>query len=168
MYPTGGAWALGVGLDLRSHSRRCFRMALMTSRSSMKLMICMIPRHFGQVRGSTFPDQVGDRLRSSESAGPSLSGIPSNFYRLPGCRGPGRLQVRLSGYVGQQGGVSSFSLEMPWRHHPRQEPYEVILHVRIRAGGAGQLASLPRPPPFGFCEFFDTRQEFLYNPSARK
>ena len=23
------------------------------------------------------------------------------------------------------------------RQHPRQEPYEVILHVRIRAGGAG-------------------------------
>jgi hypothetical protein len=57
-------------------------------------------------------------------------------------------QVRLSGYVGQQGGASSFSLEMPWRHHPRQEPYEVIPHVRIRAGGAGQLASLPRPIPY--------------------
>jgi len=42
----------------------------------------------GQVRGSTFPDQVEDRLRSSGSAGPSFSGIPSNFYRLPGCRGP--------------------------------------------------------------------------------
>jgi hypothetical protein len=56
----------------------------------------------------------------------------------------------------------------PWRHHPKQEPYEVMPHVRIRAGGAGQPASLPRPPPFGFCEFFDTRQEFLYNPSARK
>jgi len=101
-------------------------MALVTSRSSMKLMIRMIPRHFGQaplnseglfpppnkhfllnhgqgtlsgryystgqVRGSTFPDQVEDRLRSSGSAGPSFSGIPSNFYRLPGCRGPRRLR----------------------------------------------------------------------------
>ena len=43
-------------------------MALVTSRSSMKLMIRMIPRHFGQVRGSTFPDQVGDRLRESTGA----------------------------------------------------------------------------------------------------
>jgi len=88
----------------------------------MKLMIRMIPRHFGhaplnseglfrppikhfllnhgqvtlsgryystgQVRGSTFPDQVEDRLRSSGSTGPSFSSIPSNFYQLPGCRGP--------------------------------------------------------------------------------
>jgi len=100
MYPAGGAWALGVGsrikygtgFDLTSHSPRCFRMVLMTSRSSMKLRIRMIPRHFGQVRGSPFPDQVGDRLRSSGSTGPSFSGIPSNFYRLPGCRGPRRLR----------------------------------------------------------------------------
>ena len=83
---------MGVGLDLTSHSPRCFRMVLMTSRSSMKLRIRMIPRHFGQVRGSPFPDQVGDRLRSSGSAGPSFSGIPLNFYRLPGCRGPRRLR----------------------------------------------------------------------------
>jgi hypothetical protein len=84
---------------LTSHSPRCFRIPLMTSRSSMKLMIRMVPPHpstgsgqaFGQVRGSTFPDQVGDRLRSSGSAGPSSSGIPSSFYRLPGCRELGRL-----------------------------------------------------------------------------
>jgi hypothetical protein len=31
------------------------------------------------------------------------------------------------------------------RHQPRQEPDEVVPHVRIRAGGAGQPASLPRP-----------------------
>jgi hypothetical protein len=60
----------------------------MTCRSSMKLMIRMIPRHFGQVRGSTFPDQVGDKLRFSDTAGLSSSGTPSNFYRLPGCKGP--------------------------------------------------------------------------------
>ena len=30
------------------------------------------------------------------------------------------------------------------RYHPRQEPYGVILRVRICAGGAGQPASLPR------------------------
>ena len=121
-FRAGGAWALGVGLDLTSHSPRCFRMVWMTSRSSMKLMIRMIPRHFGQaplnseglfrppikhfllnhgqvtlsgryystgqVRGSTFPDQVGDRLRPSGSAGPSSSGIPLNFYRIQGCMGP--------------------------------------------------------------------------------
>ena len=48
MYPAGGAWALEVGLDLASHSPRCFRMAWMTSRSSIKLMIRMVPRHFGE------------------------------------------------------------------------------------------------------------------------
>lgn len=37
----------------------------------------------------------------------------------------------------------------PWppvrfrRHHPRQEPYAAIPHVRVCAGGAGQLAFLP-------------------------
>ena len=31
------------------------------------------------------------------------------------------------------------------RHHHRQEPYAVMLHVRICAGGGGQLPSLPRP-----------------------
>jgi hypothetical protein len=32
------------------------------------------------------------------------------------------------------------------RHDPRQEPYAVIPHVRICAGGGGQPPSLPRPP----------------------
>src|SRR5215468_3582753 len=36
-----------------------------------------------------------------------------------------------------------------YRHDPRQEPDEVILHVRIRAGGAEQSASLPRPSQTG-------------------
>jgi hypothetical protein len=31
-----------------------------------------------------------------------------------------------------------------WRYHPRQEPYAVAPHVRIRAGGVGKPASLPR------------------------
>ena len=123
-FRAGGAWALGVGFDLTSQRPKCFRMALMTSRSSMKLMIRMIPRycgqaplnseglfrppikHFllnhgqvtlsgryyssGQVRGSTFPDQVGDRLRSSGLAGPSFSGIGGRRRRgsrgRPSCR----------------------------------------------------------------------------------
>jgi maltooligosyltrehalose trehalohydrolase len=42
---------LGVGRELTSHRPRCFGMVLMTSRPSMKL-IRMIPRHFGQTRGS--------------------------------------------------------------------------------------------------------------------
>jgi hypothetical protein len=96
-YPAGGPWALGVGLVLTSHSPRCFRMALVTCGFSIKLMIPMIPRHFGQVRESTFPDQVGDRLLYSGSAGPNFSGIPSNFYRLPGCRGPRGLRFFFPG-----------------------------------------------------------------------
>ena len=63
----------------------------MPSRSSMTLMIRMVPRHFGQVRGSIFPDQVGDRLPSSGLAAPSSSGIHSSFYRLPEWWGPRRL-----------------------------------------------------------------------------
>ena len=31
------------------------------------------------------------------------------------------------------------------RHDLRQEPYAVVPHVRICAGGAGQPASLPQP-----------------------
>ncbi len=32
------------------------------------------------------------------------------------------------------------------RHDLRQEPYAVVPHVRICAGGGGQPPSLPRPP----------------------
>ena len=45
LYETGGACALGMGLDLTSQRPRCFRMALMTSMSSMALMILMVPWH---------------------------------------------------------------------------------------------------------------------------
>ncbi len=73
-----GTWALGVGsrikygtgFDLTSHSPRCFRMALMTSRSSMKLMIRMVPRHFGQVRGSTSPIKSGTGSDLLDQPGP--------------------------------------------------------------------------------------------------
>jgi hypothetical protein len=34
--------------------------------------------------------------------------------------------------------------------NPRQEPYEVIPHVRIRAGGRSQGRSLPRLISFEF------------------
>ena len=40
------------------------------------------------------------------------------------------------------------------RHmNPRQEPYEVIPHVRIRAGGRSQGRSLPRLTRFWICRF---------------
>ena len=39
---------------------------------------------------------------------------------------------------------ASLPLAATVRQDPRQEPYEAIPHVRIRAGGVGQPASLPR------------------------
>ena len=53
VFTGGGAWAFAGGLDRMSQRPRCCRMVLMTSRSSMKLMIRMVPRHFGQMSGST-------------------------------------------------------------------------------------------------------------------
>src|SRR5262244_1900938 len=43
-------------------------------------------------------------------------------------------------------------LPYAYRHDPRQEPDEVILHVRTRAGGAEQSASLPRPSQAGLAQ----------------
>ena len=42
--------------------------------------------------------------------------------------------------------LSSLPVAAVCRSDLRQEPYEVVPHVRIRAGGAGQPASLPRLP----------------------
>jgi len=39
------------------------------------------------------------------------------------------------------------------RHHPRQEPYEVVPRVRIRAGGGPKGPSLPRLPLCGSLVF---------------
>jgi len=47
--------------------------------------------------------------------------------------------VRLSGYERRT------VIRLPCRYNLRQEPYAVVPHVRIWAGGAGQPASLPRP-----------------------
>ena len=47
--------------------------------------------------------------------------------------------MRLSGYERQT------VIRLPCRYNLRQEPYAVVPHVRICAGGAGQPASLPRP-----------------------
>ena len=41
--------------------------------------------------------------------------------------------------------LPSLSFSAFWRHYPRQEPYAVVPHVRICAGGVGQPAFLPRP-----------------------
>jgi len=49
----------GGGLALASHNPRCSRMARITDGSSIKLMIRMVPRHFGQTRGSTIPAYAG-------------------------------------------------------------------------------------------------------------
>ncbi len=38
-----------------------------------------------------------------------------------------------------------FVFRTPDRYYPREEPYEVVLHVRICAGGRPQGRSLPRP-----------------------
>ena len=43
--------------------------------------------------------------------------------------------------------MPSLSVGTPWRHYLRQEPGAVVAHAGICAGGAGQLASLPRPIP---------------------
>jgi hypothetical protein len=48
----------------------------MTSSSSITLIAFIFPEHFGHVRGSIFPDQVRDRLRSFESIWPSSFGAP--------------------------------------------------------------------------------------------
>gem|GEM_PF-1721005 len=56
---TGGSWISGGGLALASHNPKWLRIARITDGSSMKLMIRMIPRHFGQTRGSTIPAYAG-------------------------------------------------------------------------------------------------------------
>ena len=43
----GGAYALGMGLDLTGQRPRCFRMALMTSLSSMVLLTQKEKYHLG-------------------------------------------------------------------------------------------------------------------------
>lgn len=49
----GGSWIFGGGLDRTSQSPRWVRISRMTDGSSMKLMIRMVPLHFGQTNGST-------------------------------------------------------------------------------------------------------------------
>jgi len=68
--------ALGGGLALIAHKPRCLRIFFIISSSSITLITCIVPEHFGHVSGSTFPDQVRDRLRSSESIRPSSFGAP--------------------------------------------------------------------------------------------
>ena len=50
----------------------------------------------------------------------------------------------LSKVVSTDSRLSSLSFSALRRYYLRQEPYEVVLHVRICAGGAGRPAFLPR------------------------
>ena len=52
-----------------------------------------------------------------------------------------RTQSRVPASSGLSGVRQAVTLS---RHHPRQEPYEVVPHVRIRAGGGPKGPSLPR------------------------
>ena len=51
---TGGALALGGGFLLADQSPRWFKIFLMTSGSSIKLMMRIGPWHLGQLRGDGF------------------------------------------------------------------------------------------------------------------
>jgi len=68
---------VGVGFDLTSQRPRCFKMALMTSWSSMNARIRMIPPHpltgSGQASG-----------RSGDRPSPIKSGTGSDFLNEPG------------------------------------------------------------------------------------
>ena len=80
-------WAVwGGGRGCTSHHPRCLRIFLMTSSSSMKANIRIRPWHLGQQRGSTFPDQVRDRLQFFESVWPSSFDVPLSSYPVPGYR----------------------------------------------------------------------------------
>src|ERR671919_2234721 len=87
---------------------------------------------------------------SAEERRPAKGNAPQAYLRRTqsrGCESQGLWRVRQARAAG--------------RHmNPRQEPYEGIPHVRIRAGGRSQGRSLPRlrstmdktlPLPFGKC-----------------
>jgi hypothetical protein len=80
--PAGGAWALGVGLDLTSHSPRCFRRVWMTYRSSMKPMMRMSPP---PARTRCLPVFAGLRIRAPARDAPAqvsklIPGQPTSFW----------------------------------------------------------------------------------------
>ena len=58
----GKSSGLGRGSGLLFPKAKMFEDFFMTSSSSMTLMIFMTPEHLGHVSGSTFPDQVRDRV----------------------------------------------------------------------------------------------------------
>jgi len=81
--------------SLTDQRPRCLRIFLMRSRSTLRLstgsssmngMIFIVFEHFGQVKGSTFPDQVRDRLQSFGSILPNFSWIALRIHLVPGCR----------------------------------------------------------------------------------
>jgi len=72
----------GGGLVLSSQSPRCLRMSRITDWSSMKLMIRMIPLHFGQTRGSTFPAFAGTDSYLLNQSCPAFPGCLHIFLRF--------------------------------------------------------------------------------------
>jgi len=81
MSPAGRAWALGIGLDLTTHRPRCFRIVLMSSRSSMKLMIRMIPRHPRFREDKLWAGQGIDLPRPSRGQAPIFWISRAQFFR---------------------------------------------------------------------------------------
>ena len=81
-------------------------------------------------RGSSDPSSTGIALLVSRGAR-MLAAISS-------CTPSVRLRIRLQAQDPQA------RSPVPTRYDLRQESYEVIPHVRLCAGGAGQPASLPR------------------------
>jgi hypothetical protein len=79
-------------------------------------------------------DAYGLAAESAEERRPTKGNAPQAHLRRTqsrGCESQGLWRIRQARVAG--------------RHmNPRQEPYEVIPHVRIRAGGRSQGRSLPR------------------------
>ena len=56
-----------------------------------------------------------------------------------------RVESRAPGGAERKAASCLLLRALVWRHHPRPEPYAVVPHVRICAGGEQQCSSLPRP-----------------------
>ena len=94
----------------------------------------IVPKKRANKAGPTAAESVEGRGPAKGNASRTLLGPDT----VPGNGGIGSLRVRVVARRTSRRAVD--------RHYPRQEPYEVVPHVRIRAGGAGQPASLPRLP----------------------
>ena len=83
---------------------------------------------------------------SAEERRPAKGNAPQAYLRRTqsrGCESQGLWRVRQAARRDRH--TASLSQRAAGRHmNPRQEPYEGIPHVRIRAGGRSQGRSLPR------------------------